>query len=141
MVTFTPYYHWRWEHGLHHGASGDLDRRGTGDGKYLEQALRWGEARGWKLGERPRNADDQSPGQTYLELYMLKKEPARLAQTKSVLDAMVATPRPGREDWWWCDALFMAPPVLTRLYAVTGDRNANWVSPLSSPVSAGPAPL
>ena len=25
-------------------------------------------------------------------------------------------------DWWWCDALFMAPPVLARLYAVSGDR-------------------
>lgn len=31
VVLFTPYYHWRWEHSLHHAASGDLDRRGTGD--------------------------------------------------------------------------------------------------------------
>jgi len=31
VLTFTPYYHWRWEHALHHGTSGDLDRRGTGD--------------------------------------------------------------------------------------------------------------
>src|SRR5688572_14898835 len=31
VVTFTPYFQWRWEHGLHHGTSGDLDRRGTGD--------------------------------------------------------------------------------------------------------------
>ena len=31
FLCFTPYYQWRWEHGLHHGASGDLDRRGTGD--------------------------------------------------------------------------------------------------------------
>ncbi len=31
MLTFTPYYHWRWEHSLHHATSGDLDRRGTGD--------------------------------------------------------------------------------------------------------------
>jgi omega-6 fatty acid desaturase (delta-12 desaturase) len=31
IVTFTPYYHWRWEHSLHHATSGDLDRRGTGD--------------------------------------------------------------------------------------------------------------
>jgi acyl-lipid omega-6 desaturase (Delta-12 desaturase) len=46
MLTFTPYFHWRWEHGLHHGASGDLDRRGTGDiwtmtvQEYLE-STRW----------------------------------------------------------------------------------------------------
>src|ERR1044072_1252694 len=96
--------------------------KATGDPRYAEQATRWADSRGWKLGDRPRHADDHTPGQTYLELYMLKKEPARIAHTKSVLDAMVATPRPGREDWWWCDALFMAPPVLTRLYAVTGDK-------------------
>ena len=31
LVTFTPYYHWRWEHALHHATAGDLDRRGVGD--------------------------------------------------------------------------------------------------------------
>jgi unsaturated rhamnogalacturonyl hydrolase len=96
--------------------------RTTGDKKYLEQALRWGESREWKLGERPRHADDQAPGQTYLELYLLKKDPAMIAHTKSVLDEMIRNPKPGREDWWWCDALFMAPPVLARLYAATGDK-------------------
>ena len=46
ILTFTPYYHWRWEHALHHASSGDLDRRGTGDvwtltvQEYLESS-RW----------------------------------------------------------------------------------------------------
>lgn len=31
VLTFTPYYLWRWEHAVHHAGSGDLDRRGTGD--------------------------------------------------------------------------------------------------------------
>jgi len=31
VLTFTPYYHWRWEHNIHHAHSGDLDKRGTGD--------------------------------------------------------------------------------------------------------------
>ena len=31
VLSFTPYYHWRWEHALHHSSAGDLDRRGTGD--------------------------------------------------------------------------------------------------------------
>lgn len=31
MITLTPYFHWRWEHSVHHQTSGDLDRRGTGD--------------------------------------------------------------------------------------------------------------
>jgi omega-6 fatty acid desaturase (delta-12 desaturase) len=46
VLTFTPFYHWRWEHAIHHSSSGDLDRRGTGDvwtltvQEYLE-ASRW----------------------------------------------------------------------------------------------------
>src|SRR4030095_10026902 len=31
ILTFTPYYHWRWEHAMHHGSAGDLDRRGLGE--------------------------------------------------------------------------------------------------------------
>jgi len=46
ILTFTPYYHWRWEHSIHHSSAGDLDRRGVGDvwtmtvQEYLE-ASRW----------------------------------------------------------------------------------------------------
>ena len=46
VLTFTPFYHWRWEHSIHHASAGDLDRRGTGDiwtltvQEYLE-ASRW----------------------------------------------------------------------------------------------------
>jgi omega-6 fatty acid desaturase (delta-12 desaturase) len=31
LLNLTPYRHWRWQHGLHHGTAGDLDRRGSGD--------------------------------------------------------------------------------------------------------------
>lgn len=46
LLTFTPFCHWKWEHSVHHGSSGHLDRRGTGDiwtltvQEYLE-ASRW----------------------------------------------------------------------------------------------------
>lgn len=46
ILTFTPYYHWRWQHSIHHASSGNLDRRGTGDiwtmtvREYLESS-RW----------------------------------------------------------------------------------------------------
>jgi len=46
ILTFTPYYHWRWEHAIHHSNAGDLDKRGTGDvwtmtvQEYLESS-RW----------------------------------------------------------------------------------------------------
>src|ERR1700675_2181273 len=31
LLNLTPYVHWRWQHALHHGSSGNLDRRGAGD--------------------------------------------------------------------------------------------------------------
>ncbi len=31
VLTLTPFCHWRREHATHHGTSGDLDRRGSGD--------------------------------------------------------------------------------------------------------------
>lgn len=46
VLTLTPYYHWRWEHAIHHASAGHLDRRGTGDvwtmtvQEYLESS-RW----------------------------------------------------------------------------------------------------
>ncbi|HTL56128.1 MAG TPA: fatty acid desaturase [Candidatus Limnocylindrales bacterium] len=46
LLCFSSYYHWRWEHAVHHSTAGDLDRRGTGDvwtltvQEYLE-ASRW----------------------------------------------------------------------------------------------------
>ena len=46
LLTFTPYYHWRWEHSVHHATSGDLSQRGIGDvwtltvKEYLESS-RW----------------------------------------------------------------------------------------------------
>jgi omega-6 fatty acid desaturase (delta-12 desaturase) len=46
LLTFTPYYHWRWQHSLHHATAGDLDQRGVGDvwtltvQEYLESS-RW----------------------------------------------------------------------------------------------------
>jgi omega-6 fatty acid desaturase (delta-12 desaturase) len=31
LLNLTPFRHWRWQHALHHGTAGDLDRRGSGD--------------------------------------------------------------------------------------------------------------
>ena len=46
LLNLTPFRHWRWQHALHHGTAGDLDRRGSGDiwtltvQEYL-QSTRW----------------------------------------------------------------------------------------------------
>ena len=46
-----------------------------------------------------------------------------IAPIRERMDAVMALPDdPEKPLWWWCDALFMAPPVLTKLSRATGDR-------------------
>ena len=95
--------------------------RTTKDEKYLNQAIAWSSSFDWKLAKRFRHADDHAKGQTYLEIYEIKKDPKMIEDIKITFDSLILTQKPGREDWWWCDALFMAPPVLSRLSVATGD--------------------
>jgi unsaturated rhamnogalacturonyl hydrolase len=82
----------------------------------------------WEERSQRPNADDQSIAQTYIELYLSKPAPERLAPTQAALDALLAgaeapiPPQQAQIPWWWCDALFMAPPVWSRMYAATHDR-------------------
>lgn len=96
--------------------------RATQDWDYFQAALDWAQGNEWQPGARPRHADDQCCGQTYAELYFALQRPEMIAPIRSTIEAMMADPQPGRVDWWWCDALFMAPPALARLSAATAER-------------------
>ena len=77
----------------------------------------------WQLGPRPFHADDQAVGQTYLDLYSKYQDKQMIAPVRKRMDAMLQSPDPADQPlWWWCDALFMAPPVLAKLSKTTGDR-------------------
>jgi rhamnogalacturonyl hydrolase YesR len=81
----------------------------------------------WQLRSEHPNADDQSVGQTYLELYLLQPSPEEIAPTRAALDDLLAggaariPEGQAQIPWWWCDALFMAPPVWSRMYEATHD--------------------
>lgn len=104
----------------------------TGDAAYLDGTIGYGNATGWRGGDRFRHADDLARGQAFLDAYAARKEPHMLLGIRGRVDSLVAAPKPGREDWWWCDALFMEPPVLVRLAQLTGEPkytdylNAKW---------------
>lgn len=110
----------------------------TGDGKYRDAMATMSKGFEYKLRNSTPNADDQSIAQTYLELYLHggKKDAAIIAPTRENLEQVIGldTLKPGdqRIPWWWCDALFMAPPVWVRMYAATGEHryveymNAQW---------------
>jgi unsaturated rhamnogalacturonyl hydrolase len=96
----------------------------TGDPKYHDAVLHFAERSGWTLlNDRFPHADDQAFGQVYLDLYLEDKKPVRMADTKAIMDRLIVRPDdPDKLLWWWCDALFMSPPVLLRLYEITHDK-------------------
>lgn len=97
------------------------------DPKYQDAMNGMAEKFHWELRSEHPNADDQSVAQTYLELDMLQPAPEKVDPTRKALDDLLnggAAPIPANQakiPWWWCDALFMAPPVWSRMYAVTHD--------------------
>ena len=106
----------------------------SGDAKYREAMLAQGETNNWKLGPRLYDADDHCIGQTWAELYLLYREPKMIAPMREEFDRILANPPKvqsleyakkedpkTRENWAWCDSLFMGPPAWAGLYAATGD--------------------
>ena len=95
----------------------------TGDPKYHDAVLHFAERSDWTLlNNRFPHADDQAFGQAYLDLYLEDKQPVRMADTKAIMDRLIVRPDdPDKLLWWWCDALFMSPPVLLRMYEITHD--------------------
>jgi unsaturated rhamnogalacturonyl hydrolase len=94
----------------------------TEDDDYLEAVSKWAENNHWQPGPRTRYADDHCVGQVYAELYLLTKNPEMIDPIRETFEQLIDDPKPGREEWWWCDAFFMAPPVLARLSSATGER-------------------
>lgn len=96
----------------------------TGDARYRAAVVTLAQKNDWRLlDSRFPHADDMALGQSYLDLYLEDRDPVRMADTKQILDQLVVRPDdPSKLLWWWCDALFMAPPVLARMSVATGDR-------------------
>lgn len=101
----------------------------TGESKYRDALVQIAETNAWKPGRRRYHADDHVVGQTYLELYRDAQDPKMLGPIRDQFDAILASPATNAfgsgkkvgDRWWWCDALFMAPPALARLAYVTGE--------------------
>jgi rhamnogalacturonyl hydrolase YesR len=91
---------------------------------YEEAMMGVGNKFEWKLGPRLIHADDQAIGQTYLELYAHHHEDRMISPTRAQFSELMKAPDdPSKPVWWWCDALFMAPPVWARLAKATGDKS------------------
>jgi unsaturated rhamnogalacturonyl hydrolase len=103
------------------------------DDEYRDALLEVGKKFEWQLGSRKTHADDQAIGYVYLKLYREYHDAMILAATKAEFDRMLPLPDvctetcpPWHDEktptWWWCDALFMAPPVWAELYGITKNK-------------------
>lgn len=98
----------------------------TGNKKYLDAMMEMGKKNEWKPGPRLLHADDYAICQTYVDLYQIKKDKAMIQPFIDRMEEFLKTPFPVKGiqkiTWWWCDALFMAPPAFVKLSMVTGDK-------------------
>jgi omega-6 fatty acid desaturase (delta-12 desaturase) len=96
VLTFTPYYHWRWEHAIHHGSAGHLDKRGTGDiwtmtvQEYLESS-RW-KRFAYKLARNPFVLFVLAP---LFLLFVMQRYPSPRASPRE------------RQSVWWTNLLIL----------------------------------
>jgi rhamnogalacturonyl hydrolase YesR len=90
--------------------------------KYKKAMADVAEKLSWAPGPRVEHADDQAVGQMYMEQYFIHKDKKMMDAMRARLDTEVATPDDAKKPlWWWCDALFMAPPVYADMAVATGD--------------------
>ncbi|MBL7966246.1 MAG: glycoside hydrolase family 88 protein [Prolixibacteraceae bacterium] len=98
----------------------------TGDKQLLNAMIEMGEKNQWKPGPRLEHADDHAICQTYIDVYRLKKDQKMIDPFIAQMDKFMATPYQTKGiqkiTWWWCDALFMAPPAMVKLSMTTSDK-------------------
>lgn len=58
--------------------------------------------------------------QVYADLFQLQPDSSKIARAIEVMEYQMSTPND--DYWWWADGLFMAMPVMTRLYKITGNQ-------------------
>jgi rhamnogalacturonyl hydrolase YesR len=97
----------------------------TRETSLLDAVRAWGARNNWDLyssRKGPTFADNQCCAQAYLDLDLLDPTTTNVStiqKAQAAFDGMIAAPVPGRQLWYWCDALFMAPGALVRLGAAT----------------------
>ena len=107
----------------------------TKNKQYLDYTVAWAQNNQWKGAKSENRADWkfsygetddyvlfgdwQACFQVYIDLYKMKPEEYKVARAKEVMQYQVNTPE--EKYWWWIDGLFMAMPVMPRIYELTKD--------------------
>ncbi len=136
-----------WDKAMYHTANMEAYRL-CANPRYLTYSEKWARDNKW-MGAQERNkdlwqyqrplydhtnvmfADWQVCFQTYIDLYNINQEPERIARAMEVMEYQ--TSLPNKDFWYWADALYMAMPLMTRLYRLSGntkylDKMYEWFS-------------
>ena len=96
------------------------------DPRYSQYVASVGDHFGWKLERTTYPANDFAIAQALIEVYRSSHNEAQIAPLRRQYDDAVALLNdPDKPAWWWCDALFMAPPAGVELSEITGDNTYN----------------
>lgn len=108
----------------------------TGRASYLEYADRWARHNQWSGATEKDHAkwkynrygegqdyvlfgDWQNCFRTYAMMYEMNGDDYKIARAREVMEHVLNM---SEDDlWWWSDALYMAMPVLSKMYKITGD--------------------
>ncbi len=105
----------------------------TGDERYLNQALAWGQQHQWQVGTEQCGANKLFCAMTWLELFQLRHDPAMIQPTIAWLATDAPNSPGGAKVWFghapapfdaplYSDSLF-AMPALAMFHQATGERN------------------
>lgn len=104
----------------------------SGDEQYFDWLKKVFNRQYWQVADRMYHADDVCVSQTYIDMFHKFGDEKMIIPTLARMNWVIENPSQGSlnidyskpstyERWSWCDALYMAPGVYTRLYAMTGD--------------------
>ncbi len=135
QTQHTPYVRAFWDHAAYH--TGNMEAyKLTGKATYYQYSDKWCRHNKWQGAQSTDKAnwkyktygeghdfvlfaDWQICFQTYIDMYNLVPDDYKVARSKEVMSYMVDM----QEDkfWWWSDALYMAMPIMTKMYKLTGE--------------------
>lgn len=112
---------------------GELTEREDRDSTYCQWLLRIGKKNHFQVGKWMYHADFIAVGQPFIDLYLKYGDEMMIAPVTARANWVVEHPAQTTLEldyrkpetlyrWSWCDALFMAPPVYAKLYALTRDK-------------------
>ncbi len=121
-----------WSNGVYH--TGNMEAfLLTQDTTYLRYSEDWAKHNHWRGADSDNRkdwkysygesddfvlfGDNQVCFQTYVDLFCIAPDSQKIARAREVMEYQMSTSK--RDYWWWSDGLYMAMPLMTKLYRIT----------------------